>query len=173
MVIKVHFFQQNKITTCFSRTYYKLRLLVTNKRLKIENEIEYLYKLNDVRFTIADNAIKTVITVRLFFLSVCLSCIVHVSLFFPPNFCSFQDDQKYHDLCVKKTSTCTHNGNWNGSSADLFCSKWLSFTFASLCPVEIHVHQYIDLIGATVRELSHTHTHTRTNERTNEIVQSF
>lgn len=31
--------------------------------MEIENEIEYLYKVNDVRFTMADKVIKTVITV--------------------------------------------------------------------------------------------------------------
>lgn len=42
---------------------WSLYEIVVQRRVEIENEIEYLYKVNDVRFTMVDKVIKTVITV--------------------------------------------------------------------------------------------------------------
>lgn len=65
MMIKVHFNAMHNYkpleNNVESLVFFPLKS--SFEWVEIENEIEYLYKVNDVRFTMADKVIKTVITV--------------------------------------------------------------------------------------------------------------
>lgn len=123
--------------------------------MEIENETQYLNRVNDVRFTIADNVIKTVITLFILLSVYCfvlhtLRRLLLLSLLLPPlslslsRSCAFLLGRR-DDLCVKKWIKPKHlyRTIWITFECQFITYSWrvhIVFRFA-MCYTIVSVHR--------------------------------